>query len=106
MSRQSLQHAEILKKKEEDYDYEGEFLLSEKYPKHWALLADEGYQGAYGFLRYVTPHKKPERGVLNKESLEFNRKHSDDRIPVENYFGRMGKLRSILPTKYVCAEDT
>ncbi len=27
MSRQSLQHAEILKKKEEDYDYEGEFLL-------------------------------------------------------------------------------
>ncbi len=49
-----------------------------------------GYQGADEFSRCITPHKKPKRGVLSRECVKLNKRHSSDRILVENYFGRMG----------------
>ncbi len=43
--------------------------------------------------------------MLTRECIEFNKNHSSDRTIVENYFGRMGQLWSILSRKYVCAEN-
>ena len=86
LSRRTAKHQERLLKKGEDEEFEDEYLLKEKYPEYWALLAEKGYQGADEFLRCVTPHKKPRRGVLNREDIVFNKKHSSDRILVENYF--------------------
>ncbi len=106
MYRTTAKHQERLLKKGEDEEFEEDYLLKEKYPEHWALLADKGNQGSDEFLRCVTTHKKPKRGVLTREEIEFNKKHSSDRILVENYFGRMGQLWSLLSSKYVWSEST
>eukprot|EP00171_Calliarthron_tuberculosum_P002383 IDg2383t1 len=42
-------------------------------------------------FRAITPHKKPVRGILERDEVEFNRKLSSHRILLEN-FGRMGKM--------------
>ncbi len=74
----------MLEKTEYEAEYENDYSLHEKYPNHWAVLAGKGYQGADEFLRCITPHKKPIRGMLSRESMEFNEKHLSDRIIVEN----------------------
>ncbi len=63
-----------------------------KYPNHWAVLVDEGYQGADEFLRYITSHEKSIRCLFSRECIEFNKNHSSDKIIVENYFGKMNSL--------------
>ncbi len=93
-----------LKKREEDANYQDEFMLAEKYPNQWAVLMDKGYQGAAGVLRAITPRKKPVRGFLDRDDEVFNKKLSTDRILAENYFGRLGQLWSVLSKKYVWSE--
>ena len=97
-------HQKRLKKRDDDGHFKDEYAMAEKYPNHWAILADKGYQSASEILRAVTPRKKPARGVLGREDEWFNKKLSSDRILVENYFGRMGQLWSVLSRKFVWSE--
>lgn len=53
----------------------------------------------------IVPKKKPIRGVLSQKDVLFNRKHSSDRILVENYFRRMCQLWSLLSAKFVLPES-
>ncbi len=49
--------------------------------------------------------KKTIRGFSSREDEIFNRKLSSDRIIVENYFDRLGKLWGILGTKFRWSES-
>ena len=49
--------------------------------------------------------KKTIRGFSSREDEIFNRKLSSDRIIVENYFDRLGKLWGILGTKFRWSEN-
>lgn len=71
-------------------------LHQEKYPSHWAMIADKGYQGAQRDMRVITPYKRPPRGVLTPQQELFNANLSADRIIVENFLGRMGNLCNIV----------
>lgn len=98
-------HMERLKKSEEDEEYEDNFEGAEDWPKHWAILADKGYQGGAEISRMITPYKKPIRGELSAAQERFNKKLSSDRILVENYFGRMVSYWNIMSRKYTWSED-
>ncbi len=43
--------------------------------------------------------------MLSREEIEFNTKHSSNRILPENYCVRMGQLWSSLPSKYLWSES-
>ena len=85
-------------------DYEDEYLLSNEYPSHWAGLMDKGYQSASEALRAITPKKKPHLGIICRDDDVFNKNLSSDRILVENFFGRLCQLWSVLSTKFVWSE--
>lgn len=53
-------------------------------------MADSGYQGVHDINReMIIPHKKPRGGELSMEEKMNNKKLSQDRIIVENFFERM-----------------
>lgn len=79
-------------------------ILLDEYPDYWAIIADKGYQGIANQLRAVTPKKRPQRGVLTLSEVQTNRKISADRIIVENYFGRLGKLWGVCSKKFELSE--
>lgn len=101
-----IQKTEKRLAKENDADeFEDEYILCEKYPEHWAAIADKGYQGAAEFLRIITPIKKPPRSQLSDSQLGYNKKLASSRIIVENFFGHMGQLWSIVSRKFVWGEE-
>ena len=77
--------------------------LKDKYPKHWALLADKGYQGATEKIRAILPSKGKD---LSREENTRNKKIAKNRIICENFYGRMKKLFKIMEGKYKWDEDT
>ena len=84
----------------EDDQYVDEYMLSDKHPDQWAVLADKSYHGIQELSRVITQFKKPNNGVSSQGEKEFNRKVSACRIIVENCFRRMGKLWLLLSVKY------
>jgi len=101
MHERLTQHAERLRKRDDDENFEDQYHLSDEYPDHWAVLMDKGYQSSAEVLRAITPKKKPLRGVLGRDDERFNRLLSSDRIIVEKFFGRLGQLWTILSSKFV-----
>lgn len=93
-------HEEASKKCVRDLPYNDEGLLDGHRDDFWAILADKGYQGAAEVLRVVHPIRVPLRGQLTPSQVEFNRKVCSDRIVVENFFGRMSSLWTVLSHKY------
>ena len=93
-------HEEASKKVVVDQSYDDNGLHEIHRMDYWGILADKGYQGASEDFRVIHPIKNPPRGVLSTEDQEFNRKVSSDRIIVENYFGRMTSLFTVLSHKY------
>lgn len=65
----------------------------------WPILADKGYQGASDLLCVMHPIRAPIREVSAASRLYFNREISLDRIIVENYFGGMTSLCTVLGQK-------
>lgn len=51
--------------------------LVRKFPNHWAILFDKGFQGIISELRDIFPKKKPR-----------NKRIGEDRIVCENFYGR------------------
>jgi hypothetical protein len=70
--------------------------LKRRYPDSWGIIADRGYQGADGVLRAYTPKK----GQLTAEEEEENRRISQDRVIVENFYGRATSLWGALRDKW------
>lgn len=105
LSKRIMKTQARLTKSNDGETFTDNFILSEKYPESWAAIADKGYQGAAEFLRVVTPKKKPPGRNLSEEDLIFNQKLASSRIIVENFFGRMTKLWSIVSRKYVWGEE-
>lgn len=99
-------HKKRCEKTEEDEDMADNYEGSEEWPKHWAILADKGYQGGDQIMRVISPYKKPIRGVLTAEKERYNKKLSSDRILVENYFGRMLSYWNIMSRKYTWSENS
>lgn len=79
--------------------------LLDVYPNQWAVLVDKGYQGGAEFMRVVHPKRKPPHGILTVEEENTNKKISSDRIIVENFFGRVCGLWTILGSKYRWSEN-
>ena len=98
-------HETELKKKESESTILDVGQLIDIYPTTWAVLADKGYQGIREFMRGIHPLKKPINGVLSVVDVAFNRQVSSDRIIVENYFGRMCTLCTVLSSKWRWAEN-
>lgn len=65
----------------------------------WALPGDKCYQGAFEFVRAVTPRKKPAHGSLTREDEDYNKKLSSDRIILENVFKRLCQLWVVMSQK-------
>ena len=80
--------------------------LSAEHPEMWGVLVDKGYQGAQEFIRAVHPIKKPPNSTLTLSEEQFNRRVASDRIIVENYFGRVCGLWSVLERKWRWAEES
>jgi hypothetical protein len=87
----------FLEKKSSDHKVEDKGELKNKYPKHWALMADKGYQGAVELLRAILPCKGKE---ITKEDTLRNKKIAKNRIICENFYGRMKKLFKIMEGKF------
>ena len=97
-------HRKQLRKTSEEADIFDEGPLSERYPNHWAVLTDKGYQGGQEFCRVIHPTRKPPRGVLTPAEVAENHHISSDRIIVENFFGRVCGLWNVLSSKWKWAE--
>ena len=52
-------HTCRLEKTAKDDIFEDEYILSDEYPNHWAVLVDKGYQGAAEEIRAIVPKKNP-----------------------------------------------
>lgn len=99
-------HLQALRKTDQEMDELDVGLGSEDYPESWALIVDKGYQGSAAFLRAILPKKKPNLGVLNLEEKKKNKKISEDRIIVENFFGRFVTLWSVFGRRFRLCESS
>jgi len=59
-----------------------------RYPGHWAIIYDKGFQGIISELRAIIPKKKPRGGNLTARERRINRQIGEDRIICENFYGR------------------
>ena len=96
-------YEKFLEKKGSDMNVNDQGELKDKYPKHWALLADKGYQGASEKIRAILPSKGTN---LSREENVRNKKIAKNRIICENFYGRMKKLFKIMEGKYKWDEDS
>ncbi|KAF0710588.1 hypothetical protein AaE_012461 [Aphanomyces astaci] len=79
--------------------------LREEYPASWAILADKGYQGLHRNLRAITPTKRPAGGVLTVSEMDVNDKIASDRVIIENFFGRLKTLWSVVGDTFKWKRD-
>lgn len=100
IQRQREFHAKALKKSGDEQNLIDVGLHNTRYPNQWAVLGDKGYQGILEILRGIHPVKRPPRGVLSISDETFNRQVSSDRIIVENFFGRLCGLWSLMSSKW------
>lgn len=98
-------HLRESSKKQGDSDVADIGLMTDKYPQHWAVLMDKGYQGAAEFMRAISPKKKKPNQHLSLSEEAFNRRVASDRIIVENYFGRLCSLWNLLSFKWRWSEE-
>jgi len=73
-------------------------ILSEKYSDHFATLLDKGYTGADFYMRAIIPKKNSDN--LTPLDTETNVKIGQDRVIIENWYGRQTNLWNIIGTKY------
>lgn len=71
----------------------------EDFRDSWAVLVDKGYQGVLEFCHRIYPEKKSVNKASSHSDIVFNKKISSDRIIVENAFGRLRELWTLLSTK-------
>ena len=93
----------FLEKKTLDQRVEDKGELKTKYPKHWAMMMDKGYQGAVELIRAIIPNKG--KNPSNDDELR-NKKIARNRIICENFYGRMKKMFKIMELKYKWDENT
>ncbi|RHY25391.1 hypothetical protein DYB32_008351 [Aphanomyces invadans] len=98
-------HTKQLEKQPCDSNVSDTEALKDKYPAHWALLADKGYQGIQEYVRGFTPLKRPPHGQLTLEQDRANAKLSSDRVIVENSFGRLKTLWGLVSDKFTWKKD-
>lgn len=67
---------------------------------------EKAYQGAVDFTRVIHRKKKAMRGFLSSEQLRFNSSMSSDKVVVENCFGLLCKLLTVMCSKYRWAESS
>lgn len=100
MHDMAIDHENALKKKDREAVDTDLGIGVDKFPGSWGILCDKGYQGANEFLRTISPHKKPIHGALSIAEAHHNDLLSSDRVIVENFFGRLCSLWTILSNKY------
>ena len=103
--RYITRHRDLLRKRGSELDVLDTSRGSDKYPNLWAVLLDKGYYGAFEIVRAIYPTKKPPNHMLSNALLSENHEISSDRIIVENYFGRLFSLCSVIVTKYIWKEE-
>ena len=99
-------HVAALVKSDETKQLPDPGILVDEYPDHRAVLMEKGYQGASEYVRAVMPRKKQPNRAMSLEDTTFNRRVSSDRIVVENYFGRMGQIWTVVSDKYRWSEGS
>ena len=72
----------------------------------WAALMDKGYQGARQYGRFLTPKKRTARCDLDDDDNRRNAKLQEDRVLVENYFGRLKTLWGMMEKCYAQSLDS
>ena len=105
MLDRSKQHESCTKKENEDDLLSDRYGLFDEYPDYWKILIYKSYQSVHEVLRATTPKTKLSRSVLRKEDEISDRSHASDRIIIENYFGRLANLWTILFPKLICSEE-
>ena len=63
-------HRRIQRKKSDEMEMMDSGPLAETYPNQWAVLADNGYQGAGEFCRIIHPKRKPQGFFVSRRCLD------------------------------------
>ena len=58
----------------------------------WGAMMDKGYEGARKFGRFIMPKKKTKKRELDATDKRRNGRIKNDRVMVENFFGRLKTL--------------
>lgn len=94
------EHRHLCRKTDGDLTLEDAGDFKEAHPNQWCVLLDRGYMGALEFLRAVLPKRKPPGGTLTASEVARNKRISQDRIIVENFYGRMKQLWGVTREVY------
>lgn len=89
-------YADILEKNRFDAEITDVAELHDEYPRHWASVWDNAYQGASEHIRAFVIKK----GQLSPEEEERNLKLLKIRVIAENFYGRLKSLWGICRETY------
>lgn len=84
-------HKAAQTKTEDEKEIMADVLHSELYLDMWDVIVHKGYQGILETVRKISP-KTPKKGSLTVLERNENRNILNDRIIVENFFGRLCSL--------------
>lgn len=84
----------------QDLDYNDTGKLQEYSSEYWAILMDKEYQGTAEDVRAIHPTRTSAREALTATEIQENREMSSDHAILENYFGRMPSLFTVLSREY------
>ena len=97
-------HRRATKKNEHDRLSPAHGPLRTLYPMNWAILTDNGYQGAAYSLRVLYPKKKPPHDRLSLDDERRIAEMSSDLVILENFYGRQCSLWAITGSKFRWSE--
>ena len=94
-------HLRRLTKSETDKELKDTLAVAnDKESTMWAALCDKGYQGARKYGRFISPKKNTARRNLDQDDKERNADLEQDRVIVENFFGRLKLLWGQMDEQY------
>ncbi|KAJ8578303.1 hypothetical protein ON010_g904 [Phytophthora cinnamomi] len=94
-------HISAMQKKFDETLLDDEGPLLDQYEHDWAVLVDKEYQGLVDEFRIIQPKiKAPHEPPLSAEDRREIDRISQDRVLVENYFGRLKKMWGVMAHKW------
>lgn len=90
-------YEKILEKEEDEKSLDDNDPLSEEYPNQWSIMGDSAYTGADKHIRAFFIKK---RSLQTSSDRNLYEKLSNERVLIENWYGRMLNLWGIMRKTY------
>lgn len=89
-----------LKKKSSDRNMKDHWMFREEHRRMWKMIVKKGYQGILEILRGIKPVRRCPNQHLSIADLAISWKLSSEGAVVENYFGRLCGLWTLLSSTW------